>query len=236
MLEGNKLVFKRRDKRPFWKAVVESIWPRGGWGRALRYMHHRVNRLPDSPHRIARGIFCGVFASFTPFFGLHFLIAAVMAKLMRGNIVAALLATFVGNPLTFPIIAAVNLKLGQWLRGRGSAYGADAGLWEEFAGAAHDLKHNFYALFTNAEANWENLGSFYHEVVIPYLVGGLIPGMITSLAFYYLSLPVITAYQNRRKGRIKAKFAELRMKKAQKAVEKTAQRAAKNADGLPPME
>ncbi len=231
------MVFKRRDKRSFWKTVAESVWPRGGWGRALRYMHHRVNRLPDSPHRIARGIFCGVFASFTPFFGLHFLIAALMAKLMRGNIVAALLATFVGNPLTFPIIAAVNLKLGQWMLGRGSAYdGADAGLWEAFAGAARDLKHNFYALFTSAEPNWHNLASFNHEVVTPYLVGGLIPGMVTSLAFYYLSLPVITAYQNRRKGRIRAKLLELRMKKAEKAAQKSAEKAAKKADGLPPVE
>lgn len=230
------MVFKRRDKRPLWKTVVESIWPRGGWGRALRYMHHRVNRLPDSPHRIARGIFCGVFASFTPFFGLHFVIAAVMAKLIRGNIVAALLATFVGNPLTFPIIAAINLKLGQWMLGRGSAYGADAGLWEAFAGAARDLKYNFYAIFTSDEANWQHLANFYHEVMVPYFVGGLIPGGLTSLAFYYLSLPVITAYQNRRKGRIRAKLLELRMKKAEKAAQKSAGKAAKRADGLPPVE
>jgi len=148
MFEGKRLVFKRRDKRPIWRTVVESIWPRGGWGRALRYMHHRV----------------------------------------------------VGNPLTFPIIAAVNLKLGQWILGRGSTYGADAGLREAFAGAARDLKHNFYAIFTSDEANWQHLSNFYHEVMVPYFVGGLIPGMLTSLAFYYLSLPVITAYQNRRNG------------------------------------
>ncbi len=234
------MVFKRRNKRSPLQAVAEFIYPRGGWKRAIRYLHHRVNRLPDAPHRIARGIFCGVFASFTPFFGLHFVIAAVMARLMRGNIVAALLATFVGNPLTFPIIAAVNLKLGQWILGRSGYEGADTGLWHSFAEAGREFWRNFRALFTNADTDWTHLSLFYDEVMLPYLVGGLVPGLITSLAFYYASVPVISAYQNRRRGRLEAKLAELRRKSARKAAEKAAgkaaRKAAKKASGLPPVE
>jgi len=210
------LVFKRRDKRPIWRIVVETIYPRGGWKRAFHYVRHRVRRLPDSPHRIARGIFAGVIVSFSPLFGMHFIIAALIAKLMRGNIIAALLATFVGNPVTFPFIAAINLKLGQWMLGRGSLGGDDETLWRIFAGAGRDLKNNFIALFTDQYANWAHLHDFYSDVFLPYLVGGIVPGVIAALVAYYLSLPVITAYQNRRRGRLKKKLAELRRKAAKK--------------------
>ena len=58
--------------------------------------------------------------SFTPLFGLHFVFAAALAWVMGGNMVAALLATFVGNPVTFPLIAAVSMEVGTWLLGRGN--------------------------------------------------------------------------------------------------------------------
>ena len=38
-------------------------------GAASSISGHRVRRLPDTPHRIALGFACGVFVSFTPFFG-----------------------------------------------------------------------------------------------------------------------------------------------------------------------
>ena len=97
------MVFRRRDRRPIKTIVSEFFLPRGGWSRAAQYVVHRLSRLPDPPHRIARGIFAGVFISFTPFFGFHFLGAAAIAWSLRGNILAALLATFFGNPLTTPL-------------------------------------------------------------------------------------------------------------------------------------
>ncbi len=83
-----------------------------------------------------------------------------------------------------------------------------------FGGAWRDLKHNFSAMFTDATANWGRLNSFYDEVFLPYLVGGLILGPIAGAICYYISVPVISAYKNRRKGRLKAKLAEIRAKKA----------------------
>ena len=92
------MVFKRRDPKPFLRAVVEFFWPRGGWKRAANYVKHRLRRLPDPPERIARGIWAGVFTTFTPFYGLHFLFAGLLAFAMRGNIFAAMLATFFWQP------------------------------------------------------------------------------------------------------------------------------------------
>ncbi len=210
------MVFKRRDKRPWWKVAFDLIYPKGGWGRAFRYVQHRLHRLPDPPHKISRGIWAGVFTTFTPFYGVHFLIAALIATVMQGNILAALLATFFGNPLTYVPIAVVSLKTGHWLLGTEFEV-ADQRLDEKFRDAGADLWHNFMSMFNDNVADWHGLSVFFDEVFYPYMVGGIIPGIITASICYYLAVPVIRFYQNRRKGRIKEKLAKLRKKKADTA-------------------
>jgi len=208
------LVFKRRDKRPWYKAVADFFWPKGGWARGFHYIKHRLNRLPDPPDRIARGIFAGVFVTFSPLFGLHFLMAAIVAWVLRGNVVAALLATFFGNPLTFVPIAALSLNTGYYLLGMHHLSDSEVhrSLGGKFVDAGDDLWHNFKAIFTHEKSDWSHLAAFYDEVFLPYLIGGLIPGVLFGLAGYYLSLPLIKAYQNRRKGALKAKLAALKPK------------------------
>ncbi|MGO4914273.1 DUF2062 domain-containing protein [Pseudogemmobacter sp. W21_MBD1_M6] len=210
-------MFKRRTKRSLLGSLSDALYPRGGWKRAFSYVMHRIRRLPDTPETIARGIFAGVFTTFTPFYGLHFFIAIFLAKVMRGNILAALLATFFGNPLTYVPIGIVSLKVGHFLLGSTFDEGSHRSLGGKFLDAGEDLKNNFLAIFTDRVADWENLSRFYHEVFLPYLVGGVIPGIITALIAYYLSVPIIRVYQKRRKGRIKAKLAELRKKASKKA-------------------
>lgn len=219
------MVFKRRDRRPLWRIVAEFIWPRRGWGRAFKYVRHRLHRLPDPPHRIARGIFAGIFVTFSPFFGLHFFAAALLAWIMRGNIVAALLSTFVGNPLTFLPIGVMSLQTGHFILGRNLAEGAEVhrSLGGKFVDAGMDLRDNIWALFTDAQADWTHLAVFYDEVFFPYMIGGLVPGAIAGLIGYYVSLPVIQAYQNRRKGALKAKWTALKEKAAHKADAKRKQ-------------
>ncbi|WP_068118125.1 DUF2062 domain-containing protein [Tropicimonas marinistellae] len=233
------MVFKRRDKRSWLQIAAESVWPRGGWGRAAIYVQHRIRRLPDKPHRIARGIFSGVFVSFTPFYGLHFITAFVTARIIGGNILAAVLATFFGNPLTFPFIAAISLKTGYWILGlepdahfrhqmqRSIEDGEfhehmNSNLMTKFSGAFADLWSNFRAIFTDDVANWHRLELFYHEVFLPFLVGGIVPGLIAGLVAYHITLPIITAYQNRRQMQFKKRIEELRaasssLSKAKKA-------------------
>ena len=106
------MVFKRRDKPPLRTRIFEALLPRRGWRRGIEYIAHRLRRLPDTPHRIALGFACGVFASFTPFFGIHLIGAIALAWLIRGNLIAAAIGQFVGNPFTLPFIAWISMALG----------------------------------------------------------------------------------------------------------------------------
>ncbi len=114
-------MFGRRNPLPIHHWVQSFVWPKAGWGRASRYIAHRVRRLPGTPYRIAAGFACGAAVSFTPFIGLHFVFAALLALLLRGNVVASAIGTAVGNPWTFPFIWVWTFALGQWLIGAEAA-------------------------------------------------------------------------------------------------------------------
>ena len=214
------MIFKRRDPKPFLRKMAELLWPRGGWGRAFHYVKHRVRRLPDSPERIARGIWAGVFITFTPLFGFHFLGAVMIARAMKGNILASLMATFVGNPLTFVFITLASLKTGHWMLGTELEEGELRALSRKFADAGSDLWHNFLAVFTPEKMDWSGLAIFSWDVFYPYLMGGIVSGIFFGTIAYYISAPLLRAYQKRRRGLIKQKFEALKAKTAAKAEEK----------------
>lgn len=184
-----------------------------------------MRRLPDSPQRIARGVWAGVFITFSPLFGLHFVAAALLARLMKGNMLAAIMATFVGNPLTFVFIALSSLKTGHLILGTELEDGELSALSKKFGDAGGDLWHNFVAIFTHEKMDWSGLTIFSRDVFYPYLIGGIIPGMICATIAYYLAVPLLRAYQHRRRGLIKEKFEAMKLKAAAKSKADAKRRA-----------
>ncbi len=209
-------MFKRKHPRSYWQSFKEFFYPRTGWRRAINYIGYRLKRLPDTPHKIALGFAIGAFVCFTPFFGLHFFIAAFFAWLLRGNMVAALTGTFFGNPVTFPIIATVSYRFGLWIMD----YSRSDTAWQKiragFNNASHTLWSNVKSLFGYGPSTWDGMVEFFNTVMVPYLVGGILPGFVTATAIYFATKPAVRVYQNRRKGRIMAKFKEIREKREQK--------------------
>jgi uncharacterized protein (DUF2062 family) len=201
------VVFRRRDRRPIWRIIFEFFWPRGGWARAAQYVKHRVRRLPDTPEKIGRGVWAGVFVTFTPFFGLHFIISLLIARLMRGNLVAALLATFFGNPLTYIPIAATSLWFGHWLLGQSPA---KIDLNAEISSAWSDILHNIRAVFTPEAMQWDGLRAFYDTTFFPFMVGSVIPGIVAATIAYYVVVRLIHVYQNRRRKALRQRLGKLK--------------------------
>ena len=177
---------------------MRFFWPKGGWKRAFHYVQYRLRRLPDSSQKISRGIWAGLFTTFTPFYGLHFITAAIIARLLKGNMIAALLATFFGNPLTYVPIGVISLKTGHFFLGTEYVPTEEGGksILEKFLDAGADLQQNILASFNSGETDWSRLEIFYREVFFPYMIGGILPGLILASLGYYLSEPIIRAYQN----------------------------------------
>lgn len=111
------MLFRRRDALSIVERLRLALWPRRSWLRSIRYIMYRLKRLPTSPYRIAVGGAAGVFAVFTPFLGAQLVMAAIVAWMLRGSILASFLTSFVGNPLTYPIIWFATFNLGSVMLG-----------------------------------------------------------------------------------------------------------------------
>lgn len=196
------MVFRRRDRPSRLTRLREMVLPRGGWRRGLEYLGHRVRRLPDTPHRISLGFACGVFSSFTPFFGLHLVLAFVLARALRGNVLASLIGTVVGNPITFPLIASLSLWLGRQFLGYGATGRDFSRLSDAFALAADGIWTSLLSLVGLADSHWAQLVPFFRDVLWPYFLGGLGPGLLAAVVSYYLTRPLIATYQLRRRTKM----------------------------------
>lgn len=196
------MIFKRRERPSTYDRVREALAPRKGFWRGFGYIHKRMRRLPDSPHRIALGFACGALASFSPFFGLHFVVAAGLAWLVRGNVIASLFGTIIGNPLTFPFISAASLWTGRWLlglRGDGSSFER---ITHAFAEGLNAMWGTVKSWFGYGPSMLDGLRDFVTGIFLPYLVGGILPGLITAAICYWTIGPLIAAYQVRRRKKL----------------------------------
>ncbi|MEM7170615.1 MAG: DUF2062 domain-containing protein [Pseudomonadota bacterium] len=170
------------------KKIGLLLWPSGGWRRQAAYLGHRLRRLPGTPTKIAMGFACGAAVSFTPFVGLHFIMAAALAYPMRANIIASAVGTAVGNPWTFPFIWILIYRTGAWMMG------------VDHATALPDDISLAYL--------WDHLW----DVFVPAVVGG-VPWAIVAwfLAFFPVKL-LVEKYQRNRRNKMRRLARQHRMK------------------------
>ena len=177
------MLFRRREPEILPMKLRTLLWPRRSFNRSFRYLPKRVLRLNASPHAIAAGFAAGVFSSFTPFVGFHFLIAFAISYLVAGNMASAALGTAVGNPVTFPLIWASTYETGQFLLYAEQIDGAAP------PGLASALMHmDFWAIWT--------------PIVEPMLVGGLPIGIAVGLLAYGIVFAAARTFQKRRARRL----------------------------------
>jgi uncharacterized protein (DUF2062 family) len=155
-------------------------------------------RLSGTPHNIAAGVACGAAISFTPFLGLHILLGALLALIVRGNFLAVVAGTLVGNPWTFPFIWVASYEVGKFLLG-GHAGGAQPVTFVELAGYFGDAARQATAIGPVAAV--KHLAADLSVVALPMLVGGVPLGIAAGLLIYAPLVRVIAAYQEARRRR-----------------------------------
>lgn len=194
-------MFRRKPRSPT-QRMGDMVYPRGGWLRAAQYTWHRLRRLPDAPHRIGRGIAAGVFVSFTPLFGLHLFGSMALAWAIGGNVLAGVIGSFVGNPVTIPFIALMSLALGRWIldiEGRLTPIA----IFDAFAVAGRQLTGNLLSPWSGDPMEWDQLYAFGRDIFLPYLIGGIVPGLTAAIVCHYLTVPLVEAYHRRRDARLR---------------------------------
>ena len=173
------MLFGRRTPPRFGEKLRVWLWPRRNWSRSVRYVANRMRRLRATPYAIAVGCAAGVFAAFTPFLGMHFVLAGLIAWIARGSILAAALGTFIGNPLTFPLIWFGSYKLGAWMLG--------------MSGDIKNIDLSGGIFDKSVDQLW--------PLVKPMTIGGLPMGLIAATIAYFVAKKASEAYREKRRLR-----------------------------------
>ena len=202
-------MFRRRFPLPFHHRLRDLVWPRAGFRRSVRYIAHRLGRIPGSSYSIACGFAIGAAVSFTPLLGFHLVISALAAWIMRANYLAAIIGTLVGNPWTFPFIWHWIYRSGVWMLGEPQRVHPDAGvmrvLWDFVVGGVNYIGTGmFFAEWDSALAErLEGLQADIFAVIWPMIVG-CIPSVILVWGVLFVILKrMISLYQlNRLKRRL----------------------------------
>lgn len=198
------MLFRRRIPADWREKLRISLWPRRSWLRSAKYVTKRVLRLTGSPHAISAGVAAGVFASFTPFMGFHFLTAFLVAYIIAGNLLAAALGTFFGNPVSFPFIWASTYTTGNFLLNRTSEYRDEhQGDTLSSLEMGNFWEHGFSSII-------DQLIGIWNPVIKPMLVGSIPVGVSVSIAIYIITRWFAIKFKNRRQRQIERKALELR--------------------------
>lgn len=177
------MLFRRREAESFLGRMRVHLWPRRSWSRSSRYVVYRLRRLSDSPHAVAIGFAAGVYSAVTPFLGTHMIMAALIAWAIGGSIVAALLGTFVGNPLTYPVFWYSTYEVGNLMLGG------------TVAKQRIDLSDGIFQ--SSLEQLW--------PILKPMSLGSIPVGLALAALSYVLVKPMVEAYQHRRRRELELK-------------------------------
>lgn len=139
------------------------MWRRWGIIRQGKLQLLRFIRLQGTPHEISRGFALGILIGMTPTFGIQMPLALLFAWLLKESKVAAIIGVWITNPLTAPVIYALEYETGRVML--------------QMPHAA--LPQHF---------NYEALSRLGFDVLIPFGLGSLVWSLLSWALSYYLCL------------------------------------------------
>ena len=139
----------------------------------------RLLSIDDPPERTALAFSIGIFIAFSPFLGLHTIMATALAFIFRFNKIAIYTGTFVNNPfLTLVPIIVASYAVGAFLLGRPLSL-PDASV--ELLQRPHIFDGGY----------WRELFRHGWDVLLPFAVGGMLLSVVCSLLAYPVTLRIL---------------------------------------------
>ena len=153
----------------------------------FRAAFRRLLAIDDPPERTALAFSIGVFIAFSPFLGLHTIMATLIAFAFRFNKIAIYTGTFINNPiLTLVPIIIVSYAVGAFILGRPLSIPEEG---VELLRDPHLFSGDYYRrIFIQS---WNN-------IVWPFAIGGTVLSVVCSVIAYPLTLWAVRKHRLRR--------------------------------------
>ena len=188
--------FGRKKKKRLIISIFSFIKIFFTFSRTKKYISLSLKRIKGTPQALSLGLATGIAVSFTPFIGLHALLAIFISWVIGGSMAAALIGTLFGNPWTFPIIWYFTFEIGQFINYGFFSYEEDFSfkiIKKEISTLLVILKNIIvFANIPELEENVEKLR------LIPFMIVGSIPLVfITWILSYFSFLIIFKSYRKK---------------------------------------
>ena len=149
----------------------------------FRATFRRLLALDDRPERTALAFSIGVFIAFSPFLGLHTILATLIAFIFRFNKIAIYSGTFINNPfLTLVPIIIASYAIGAFVLGRPLRIPAQG---IDLLKNPHLLTADYYRKVFRE--SW--------DIVWPFAIGGIVLSVVCSLIAYPVTSWLLRAHR-----------------------------------------
>ena len=181
--------FGRKKKKTLIISIFNFIKIFFTFSRTKKYISLSIKRIKGTPQALSLGLATGIAISFTPFIGLHALLAIFISWVIGGSMAAALIGTLFGNPWTFPFIWYFTFEIGQFINYGFLSYEEEFSfkvIKKEVSTLLAIVKN--IIIFANIFELEENVAKLK---LIPFMLVGSIPLVFISWIFSYFSFLII---------------------------------------------
>ena len=145
--------------------------------KKIRALITKSKELNSDPQYVALGMAIGIFISITPTIPFNTVLALFLAFVLRGSKAAAAIGVWFSNPLTIPLFYKSSYDIGM------SIFGNSTPFTTEYESISELLK----------------LGA---NVTLAMITGGIILGILPSIAAYFITRKIFIKLQLRKKSKI----------------------------------
>ena len=174
---------KLRNKTFFWKLFRPAVG----------FVKFRILHVDDTPQRIALGVAVGLWIGFTPFLGLHMILALAIAALLRANKALAVLFVWVSNPFTLLPIYGPAYLTGRFLMGRFHPSHLQPGQVGDLLGKIFSLNNMLTRLTT--PAFWKEVAVVFGKIGMELTLGGFVLGTLFAIVGYFVTYWIVTNHR-----------------------------------------
>ena len=160
--------------------------------KKIRNIYLKLIRQTGTPESVARGVAVGFFIGFLIPIGFQMVIASGLAYILKAKQIPALACTWVTNHVTVIFIYPVQCYFGMLLMGGSRSFAE-----------VNELFKNFLH-----EHTWKAFTDLGMEIIVPFLLGGLIFGIVTGVISYFTSLGMIVSYRKRVEKKMRKRLAD----------------------------
>lgn len=142
------------------------------FNEAIKTRFHQFVSIDEPPHRISLAFAIGVFIAFSPTIGLHTISAVAAAWLFKMNRAVIIAGSLVSNPWTMVFVYGSSICFGSFI------------LQNENSCFIESLGKN-------------ELMAYPKTMLMPYLTGTIVLGIIVALISYFLLYMVLVMYKGK---------------------------------------